>query len=58
VRAREVGEDPPRVFVTLVRKGLWNHINQAQEDRARSALVRFRMVDPDRFRILEARRVA
>jgi Mn-dependent DtxR family transcriptional regulator len=58
VRAREVGEDPPRVFVTLVRKGLWNHINQAQEDRARAALVRFRMVNPNRFRILEARRVA
>lgn len=58
VRAREVGEDPPRVFVAIVRKGLWNHINQAQEDRARSALLRFRMVDPNRFRILEARRVA
>lgn len=50
VRAREVGKDPPRLFVTLVRKGLWHHITQAQEERARQALVKFRERDPGRFR--------
>jgi len=50
VRAREVGRDAPRVFVAIVRRGLWHHITQAQEDRARIALVRFRADDPGRFR--------
>lgn len=50
VRAREVGKDPPRLLVTVVRKGLWHHITQAQEERARQALVRFREQDPGRFR--------
>jgi hypothetical protein len=40
VRAREVGRDPPRVFVTLLRRRLWHHVTQAQEDRARRALAR------------------
>jgi hypothetical protein len=40
VRAREVGRDPPRVFVTLLRRRLWHHVTQAQEDRARKALGR------------------
>lgn len=40
VRAREVGGDPPRVFVTLLRRRLWHHVTQAQEDRARKALGR------------------
>lgn len=51
VRAREVGRDPPRVFVTLLRRKLWHHLTQAQEETARRALNRFREVDPDRFRI-------
>jgi hypothetical protein len=50
VRAREVDGDPARVFVSLVRRGLWHHITQAQEERARRALSRFREVDPDLFR--------
>lgn len=50
VRAREVGKDPPRLLVAVVRKGLWHHITQAQEERARQALVRFREQDPGRFR--------
>lgn len=40
VRAREVGRDPPKVFVTLLRRRLWHHVTQAQEDRARKALGR------------------
>ncbi len=51
VRAREVGDDPARVFVTLVRRGLWHHITQAQEEYARRALVKFREHNPDRFRL-------
>lgn len=51
VRAREVGRDAARVFVTIVRRGLWHHITQAQEDQARRALVRFREHDPGRFRV-------
>lgn len=50
VKAREVGEDPPRLFVSLVKRKLWDHINQAQEDQAHAALVKFREKDPGRFR--------
>jgi hypothetical protein len=35
-RARTVpGGDPVRVFVGIVRRRLWHHITQAQEDEAR-----------------------
>ncbi len=51
VRAREVGHEPPRVFVTLLRRKLWHHLTQAQEETARRALNRFREIDPDRFRV-------
>src|SRR5262249_30501739 len=51
VRANSVrGGDSVRVFVGIVRRGLWSHITQAQEERARVALARFREVDPGRFR--------
>lgn len=50
VRAREVGDDPVRLFVSLVRKGLWHHITQAQEDYARRALVRYRKQHTEHFR--------
>ena len=42
VRANAVGADPVRVFVTIVRQGLWHHITQEQEDRAAQALRRYR----------------
>ena len=50
VRAREHGQDPARLFVAIVRQGLWSHITQAQEEQARRALARFREDNPDRFR--------
>lgn len=50
VRSRQVARDPVKVFVAIVRKGLWHHITQAQEDRARCALLRFRNEDFERFR--------
>lgn len=51
VRAREVGNDPPRLFVAIIRRHLWAHITHAQEDYARRTLARFREKDPDRFRV-------
>jgi hypothetical protein len=51
VRANSVrGGDPVRVFVGIVRRGLWSHVTQAQEERARVALARFREADPGHFR--------
>lgn len=41
VRANAVGDDPVRVFVTIVRRELWHYITQAQEDRAAQALRRY-----------------
>jgi hypothetical protein len=43
VRARNAGNgDPVRIFVSLVRRRLWHHITQAQEDEARRILQRNR----------------
>lgn len=50
VRAREVGDDPPRVFSAIVRRGLWSHISGPQEDHARRALARYRENVPRAFR--------
>jgi hypothetical protein len=52
-RATLVGYDPPRLFATLVRRELWSHITQAQEDMARSSLMRYRETHPDAFRVVE-----
>jgi hypothetical protein len=55
VRARSVKDgEPVRVFVGIIRKGLWHHITQADEDTARRALVRFRERAPERFRFSRA----
>jgi len=44
VRAQTVeAHSPVRVFVGIVRKGRWNFITQAQEDRALAAIVRNRV---------------
>jgi hypothetical protein len=43
VRAKSTdARDPVRVFVGIVRRGLWHHIAQADEDRARAAILRYR----------------
>lgn len=34
--------DPVRVFVGIVKRGLWNYITEADEERARRAIVRYR----------------
>lgn len=52
VRARTVKEgDPSRIFVAIIRKGLWTHITCEQEEIARQALWRIREIDPVRFRL-------
>jgi hypothetical protein len=43
--------DPVRVFVSIVRRGLWAHITCEEEERARVALARHRVRVPDAFRV-------
>lgn len=51
VRARTTkARDPVRVFVGIVRRGLWAHITCAEEERARAALSRHREEFPEAFR--------
>lgn len=50
VRAKCVRGDPVRIFLGIVRRKLWAHITQDQEERARRALIRYRELDPFRFR--------
>ncbi|MCK6570128.1 hypothetical protein L6V77_03350 [Myxococcota bacterium] len=51
VRARfGKARDPVRVFVAIVRRGLWTHITCAEEERARAALARHRERCPTAFR--------
>ena len=42
VRATRVTGDAVRIFVGIVRRGLWQHITQEQEERAVQALKRYR----------------
>lgn len=41
IRSKRVGVDPVKVFVAIVRRGLWHHITQQEEDQARASLVRY-----------------
>lgn len=52
-RARGLGKvgDPVKIFMGIVRRKLWRHITQADEDRALSALKKYRSEDPNRFRV-------
>ena len=43
IRAKRVGLDPVRVFVAIVRQGLWHHITQREEDQARTALRKYEL---------------
>ena len=49
-KAKRVSGDAPRIFMGIVRRKLWHHITQADEDRAVAALRRYRAEDPGRFR--------
>lgn len=52
VRARTTkhARDPVRVFVAIVRRGLWKNITCEEEERARAALSRHRDRCPEAFR--------
>jgi hypothetical protein len=51
VHARSAKDgDPVRIFVTIVKKKLWHHITNHDEDIARAALNRFRDGDPSFYR--------
>jgi len=50
-RAARVTGDAPRVFIGIVKRKLWNHITQADEDRALTALRKYRADNPQRFRV-------
>ncbi len=52
VRAKCVSGDPVKIFVGIVRKGLWHHVTNEQEDRARAAMTRYREGDPNLFGLL------
>jgi hypothetical protein len=41
-RATRVAGDPVRIFVGIVRRGLWHHITQEQEERAAAVIRRER----------------
>lgn len=49
VRAVRVSTDPARIFVGLVRKGLWHHVNLAEESRAIEAFARHERQTGRRF---------
>ena len=51
-RARGLGKagNPVKIFMGIVRRGLWKHITNSDEERALGALRRYRSENPDRFR--------
>ena len=59
IRARNaaIGE-PSRIFAGLIRRKLFHHIAQAEEDQARKALVKYREEDSRRFMFCEYRKAA
>ncbi len=48
-RSVAVEGNPVKVFVGLVKKGLWGYITQAQEDTSLKALNRYRAQNPEAF---------
>jgi hypothetical protein len=51
VKASNVEGEGPRIFMGSIRNKLRSNINQGDEDWALAALRRYRLNDPDRFRI-------
>jgi hypothetical protein len=49
LRANRVSATPVRVFVGIVKKKLWHHVTQEQENRALHVLKRFRDRNPQAF---------
>ena len=55
IRARSVDGEPPRVFMGILKKKLWHHITQADEDKAVGVLKKFREFDPSLFQTSDKR---
>ena len=55
VRAKtcETATDRTKVFMGIVRRGLWKHITQAEEDRARAAIFKYRQTPKFTGRLIE-----
>lgn len=51
LRATQAGGRVGAIFVGIVRKKLWHHVTQAQEDRVMTALRRYREKHPSAFRL-------
>ena len=52
-RARGVAKgESAKIFIGIIRRKLWTHITQRDEDRALTALRKYRSENPDRFRYL------
>jgi hypothetical protein len=49
LRATQAGGRVGAIFVGIVRKKLWHHVTQAQEDRAMTVLKSYRARKPDAF---------
>ncbi|MCB0325913.1 MAG: hypothetical protein KDD69_20190 [Bdellovibrionales bacterium] len=49
IRATSVLGDPVRVFVGIVKRQLWHHVSQAQENRALDAFARHERKTGQRF---------
>ncbi len=49
VRAQKVCGNAARIFVGIVKKGLWHYVTNEQEDRALTVLKRYREKHPEMF---------
>ena len=59
IRARQAKNgDSARIFASIIRRKLWDHITQAEEGQARAALLRYREMNQERFRFEEWRHAA
>ncbi len=57
IRARET-ENPPSIFMGIIKKQLFHHVTQAQEETARNAIKRRREKHFDAYRVPSQQRLA
>lgn len=50
-RANNVSGNPVRIFMGIIKRKLWKNISNADEERALSALRKYRLQNPCRFRL-------
>ena len=49
IRARSIDGEAPKVFMGIIKKKLWHHITQAQEQKAISVMKKFRELNSELF---------